>query len=863
MKLTRQMSRFWKQAVALALAALLIIPPSMFGTRVAAGSEREQDVAASFAETRKYFDLIASKFEDKKLATELVEGLAQAEKDFASGFWCEASARLSGLRRLVRELGLNKYSVLFEDIYNRLSFLRQDLLQLAGDKCNDAERFDRAPVVEIKESNAEGLSGRVSFGEPRFSSIVVDGEHYTELEIPGLQHGVGQPGLPGVPVWHHLVALPQDARAAIEVRVDDAHVETLYLNLYPVQPQPVDRAADEKDEIQFPKDRFKEPEFTRDKEAYASRDPFPARIATIHPAGRARDLNLAQISIAAGQYTADDKKLTLFESVEFQVRFIGGNGYFLDETAKSEFESLQAHFESIVLNRDILRVNFNTKYPLRLNCGEEFLILTHPDFRAAADALAAWKNQKGIPTSVVEVNDGGGPGPDTNTEIDALIENRFNRCLLRPSYILLFGDAEFIPTFYRATSGSATTGTDYPYAIVGEDADDLAPDFALGRIPVDTLDQAQTVVDKIINYEAHPPSQSSFYENAAIASQFQCCRIGGQEGRDQRSFIETSELVRNEMLIQGYGVDRIYTETVEWGYTGDSTPRRFYNGTLLPEDLRAANGFAWDGDTNDIINAFNTGRFLILHRDHGWEDGWAHPGFTSTNVTNDLNNGELLPVVFSVNCASGLFDNETAGGDYGTLVNRVYFAERLLRKENGGAIGILGDTRNSPTWANSALTRGFYDAVWPNTVPGFSNQISRRRLGDILNHGKLYLMTQVGVAGTTEAPTQNDMRSEFYMWHVIGDPTLTMWTSKPIRDLPRIYELAAWAKVLKVKYKLEGAVITLMEEEGIFYRTLGRGRVTDGVADIPLLRQPSPRARLRISVSYPNAVSVDLTQAKS
>ncbi len=208
------------------------------------------------------------------------------------------------------------------------------------------------------------------------------------------------------------------------------------------------------------------------------------------------------------------------------------------------------------------------------------------------------------------------------------------------------------------------------------------------------------------------------------------------------------------MVARGKAVERIYTRT------GSDTPRRYYNGTALPADLAPASGFAWDGDTDNIINAFNAGRFLILHRDHGWEEGWAHPEFVSSNVNNDLTNGSLLPVVFSVNCASGLFDNETAAGDYSTTNGGVYFAEHLLRKENGGAVGMLGDTRNSPTWANSALTRGFFDAVWPNTLPAYSGATSRRRLGDILNHGKVYLMTQQGVAGTTEAPSSWDVTSE-------------------------------------------------------------------------------------------------------
>ena len=43
------------------------------------------------------------------------------------------------------------------------------------------------------------------------------------------------------------------------------------------------------------------------------------------------------------------------------------------------------------------------------------------------------------------------------------------------------------------------------------------------------------------------------------------------------------------------------------------------------------------------------------HRDHGFEDGWGDPYFDTGHVSG-LTNGELLPVVFSLNCLTGRFD---------------------------------------------------------------------------------------------------------------------------------------------------------------------------------------------------------------
>jgi len=242
-----------------------------------------------------------------------------------------------------------------------------------------------------------------------------------------------------------------------------------------------------------------------------------------------------------------------------------------------------------------------------------------------------------------------------------------------------------------------SAGTDLDYSLMNNA--DIMPDLAYGRIPVDTLDDAQRVIDKIIRYEKQPPFAPSFYNNLSFASYFQCCRPDvAQDGTTSRSFIETSELVRSRLQSLGYSVQRIYnTSTAYHNNPANSsyyntavrsdTPNRYYNGTLLPVDLRAGSGFPWNGNTNDIVNAINQGRFLVLHRDHGWTNGWGDPSFTTGNL-GSLNNGNLTPVVYSINCASGIFDNETLNPAaqawaYPNAAGYVSWAEEMLRMLTG------------------------------------------------------------------------------------------------------------------------------------------------------------------------------------
>lgn len=844
---------FWRRIAVLAMIALLAWPAAYYRDAQAT-QEPTQDkfVINAFDDIKRHLSSqVLSVIEGWKIKR-LQVALDGAQKSFEKGDACASAQTLSEALRLTQSFAREKRQPVLEDFFNSAWTLRQSVLgTLSPEKvCQGAEGFNSEPEAKETESDNRQYRAEIKFGEPRFNTIVAERETYTQIELPGAQTTSDEPGLPGIPVYRQLIALPQGAKARVQAKADGE--QEFKLRLYPVQPEPVDRAQSKGEK--FPAERFQEPPFTINKEVYAQDAPFPRQICTITPMGQARELSVAQLSCAAGQYNPAQDSLTLFQSLDVEVSFEGGDGVFTRKSVAEAFESDNGYASAVLNKNAVARYVGKLEYKFWY-LGEEFLILTHPNFRSAADRLATWKNSKGIMTRVVNVNDGSGSGPDTRAQIDAYIENEYARSLIRPSYVLLMGDAEFIQPFYVSTSGSATTGTDYPYALLSSQGDEVA-DFALGRIPVDTLAQADVVVDKIINYEKTPPWNNNFYRNATVASQFQCCRSGGLAGRDERSFIETSEQARNQMIARGKTVERIYTRT------GSATPARYYNGTLLPAALGSGSGFAWDGDTTDIVNAFNAGRFLILHRDHGWEDGWAHPEFTSTNVTNDLHNGSLLPVVFSVNCASGLFDNETASGDYGTTTGGVYFSERLLRKSDGGAVGILGDTRNSPTWANSALTRGFFDAVWPNTLPGYGSATSHRRLGDILNYGKAYLATQVGVAGTTEAPTAGNLTSELYLWHVIGDPTLEMWTSNPHR---LVIDPSIFAKLyrteLQIRFPYEEAIITAFQETRTGPIPIGRGIVKNGEVSLTLLNLPRPGTDIQFVANVENGVSVPLKLA--
>ena len=134
---------------------------------------------------------------------------------------------------------------------------------------------------------------------------------------------------------------------------------------------------------------------------YALNTLYPAEPVSVTNLGKMRDLNLWQIEMAAGQYNPKTGLLKQFKSVNVDLEFEGGKGGFLPKPELGD--PFEQHFNGIyaqAVNQAVL-----SQYPFELDLipniciGAEYLIITHPDYKAAADALKVWKAAKGISTS--------------------------------------------------------------------------------------------------------------------------------------------------------------------------------------------------------------------------------------------------------------------------------------------------------------------------------------------------------------------------------------------------------------------------------------------------------------------------------
>lgn len=251
-----------------------------------------------------------------------------------------------------------------------------------------------------------------------------------------------------------------------------------------------------------------------------------------------------------------------------------------------------------------------------------------------------------------------------------------------------------------------------------------------------------------------------------------------QDGVADRPYVDVLEEIRDVMLGNGKTIDRLYTTNS----TFVDGPTTFDDGSALPADLLVSSGFAWDAVDTDIVTAWNAGRSIMWHRDHGGASGWSKPAF-DVNDVGLLTNGDVdpassledrYPVVFSINCLTGRFDQET---DPDVSTPAESFAEVALRQLGGGGVAVIAASRVSSTSRNQYVAQGLFDAYWNNVVIGFNRTIAGApttfRLGDALIYAKDWLLTNY------PDPSDAYTIDQVEIYHLHGDPTLEVWTEAP------------------------------------------------------------------------------------
>lgn len=391
------------------------------------------------------------------------------------------------------------------------------------------------------------------------------------------------------------------------------------------------------------------------------------------------------------------------------------------------------------------------------------IIVTHPLFADQAERLATFHAQHdNMSVLVVQpqtIYNEFSSGTQDISAIRDFVKMMWHRSGTggQPRYLLLFGDASydplerisgnsnFIPVFQSVESLHPVNSyaTDDFFGCVddneGGQASDVL-DIGVGRLPVQTNEEAVMAVDKMIHYATATDKVNGDWRNVIA---FVADDEDGNDHMEQADMIATMI----DTTYRNYNIDKIYFDA----YEQISTP----GGQRIPDATRAIN------------QRLDKGALIVNYTGHGGEVGWAHERVLETSDINNWSNYDRLPVFMTATCEFSRFDDPL----------RVSAGELVFLNPKGGGIALFTTARPTFGIPNFSLARSFYNIA----LSPLNGEMPR--LGDLIRISKR-------VSGT-------DNNSKKFV--LLGDPALKMAypQNKVITSSINGFEISKTADTLK------------------------------------------------------------------
>jgi len=342
------------------------------------------------------------------------------------------------------------------------------------------------------------------------------------------------------------------------------------------------------------------------------------------------------------------------------------------------------------------------------------VIISAPEYSSAADSLVNWKRRKGFHVVKATTDETG----TTKEDIKDWLQWAYDAWDTPPEYLLLLGDVDTIPAWNF--SGNVS---DLPYALL--DGEDWLPDLHIGRISVESIEQAATVINKTVRYERTPFTEG-----------------------DENWF------ARSLMVAGDYG-SVTPTTTVTW--CGEQLESIGFDPAATVFFPPTFNGIV------PITNYLEDGVSICAYR--GWAygtHGWEPPHFIAENIS-DVDNGAMTPVVMSFVCLNGDFEGQDP-----------CFGEVFIRQgtpeESKGAIAFIG---NGEHWSHTRYNDVMAITTFERIVDSAITNLGQLQTASKLRFAE-YFPHELGETGD-----EASVEFYFHIYNLLGDPELNFWKSIP------------------------------------------------------------------------------------
>ena len=318
--------------------------------------------------------------------------------------------------------------------------------------------------------------------------------------------------------------------------------------------------------------------------------------------------------------------------------------------------------------------------------GADYLIVTTGELKASVEPLAQLRRNQGMVVQVIDVEDlydEFSYGTHTPQAIHDLLQTATSSWTRKPHYVLLAGDASYDPKNYFGQGLNDLVPTKLlDTALMETASDDWLADFngdgladlALGRLPMRTAADLNTMVGKLVSYET-----------AAV------------------------DPTRGAVLV------------ADTSFEGSSSAV----GSLLPSGMPVTtiNRSSADDATihNQIIAGLNQGPRVANYVGHGSNGVWTGASLLSSDDAPALTNTNRLSVFTMMTCFNGFFQD--AYNDS--------LAEALL-KSPGGAVAVWASTTLTDPEGQNVIDQEFYRLLFgaqPLTL-GDASRAAKGATGD-------------------------------------------------------------------------------------------------------------------------------------
>ncbi len=441
--------------------------------------------------------------------------------------------------------------------------------------------------LTLLATNLESTTLRLDIGSFTTEPVDVDGRLLFSIALKGAARML-ELGLPELPMVRQSIVIPDNARMDVRV-IDAAYRDFDRVDVVPSRG--VIKRNIDPDSVPY--------EFGAIYEQDAW---FPAEIAGLGDPFIMRDTRGIVVELNPFQYNARTHVLRVYTSITVEVSVAGSGAV---NILRDRPGTRVAEFERLYRSRYLNYCSVADRHTPVTESGP-MLIIANDAFVEATRPLADWRNQIGVPTTLVGLSSVGSTADDIKT----YIQNVYDTDGI--AYVLLVGDDEQMP--YLLEGGQSV---DPMYALLA--GSDNYPEIFVGRFSAETLDQLATQVERTIEYERDPEPGADWYHMATgIASD--------EEGGSGTYDYEFIEAIRETLL--GYA----YTHVDQ-----------FYDPGVASAEISAA---------------LNEGRSLVNYLGHGNTMGWSTGSYFSGDV-NGLVNDNMLPWVISTACKTGQYTDKT------------------------------------------------------------------------------------------------------------------------------------------------------------------------------------------------------------